>query len=277
MPLPDLNDDLKLEQAASQLEKSSTANFFDEVRDTLNKKGNELFKQARDVADDLIGHLDLIDDTKSPESIDLKAAAKVDLEDKPSKSNEGFPAPGYKGEPGINRDLEPSVHDAVRGDTLDSIARKHLGKDASRAEVAAYAKEIAVINGYDKSHKIHPGEEIKLPGHTKDGGFVTVDGDGNTLTQWQDGKILASSPDGKRGFVRVDDGRGGSFEQGWGKEDEDYYFVHRKANGDLELLNPDGTPQNIHTDLAQKRLRNVWLKDRADEKAAEERVRNSQR
>lgn len=273
MPLPDLNDNIKIEKPASELEKSSSVKLLDEVKDTLNKNGNEVFKKATDLADELIGHLELFDDGKPQEFFDIKAVATVDVEDKPAKKNDGFPAPGYKGETGINRDIEPAVHDAVKGDTLDSIARKHLGKDASNAEVAAYAKEIATINAYDKSHKIHPGEEVKLPGHTRDGGFVTVDGEGNRLTQWQDGKILASSPDGKRGFVRVDDGKGGTYEQGWGNEDEDYYFVHRKANGDLELLNPDGSPQNIHTDLDRKRLWNVWSKDRADEKAAEERAR----
>lgn len=267
MSLQEMNENIRVEKPSTNVE-SSSENFFNEIREgmqSIAKKSNEIVQGANDIAKDLLGDLDIFDSGKISDYV--KMAAVATPIEQPKK--EGFPAPGYKGEPGINRDLEPGKHEVKAGDTLEAIARKHLGKDASVAEVALHAKEIAKINGIENPRMIHQGDQLKLPGHTKDGGFVTVDGDGNRLTQWQDGSLQCESKDGSKGFKRVPDGKGGTYEKGWGKESEENYYVHRDKNGELHLLDGQGRPRNILFNTDREKLKYVYDRDRQERKAAQ--------
>jgi hypothetical protein len=96
---------------------------------------------------------------------------------------------GYRGE-GIHSDIPQGEVQAASGDSLQSIARKHLGKHASESDVIKYSKEIAKTNfGGDVNHVIHPGDTVKLPGHKKDGTFTYEGADGKNITVRPNGTV----------------------------------------------------------------------------------------
>jgi hypothetical protein len=101
----------------------------------------------------------------------------------------------YRGE-GIQRDVDPMTWTVAEGDTLESIAKKRLGTDASKDEVEKYVKEITKHNQLTPPVRLSEGQELKLPGHTKDGGYVTRDDKGNTTTLWKGGRERVVHPGG---------------------------------------------------------------------------------
>lgn len=173
----------------------------------------------------------------------------------------------YKGESGIKRDAPLDTHTVKNGDTLESIARKHLGPDASVAEVAAHAKEIAKVNGVENPKMLHAGDKLQVPGHTKDGGFITKDEQGNKHTQWPDGSYRFEEKNGSWGVDRVPDGKGGYYERGFGRNPDDNYKIAHDREG-YHILDADGNkrrPQYSHEEQLLKRIRE---RDLVSEKAA---------
>lgn len=77
----------------------------------------------------------------------------------------------------IFRDVAPRVHTTSSGDSVDAIARQHLGRDASEQEVRAHADEIRAHNGIGPGENPEPGQQILLPGHNEQGDvrLLTVD------------------------------------------------------------------------------------------------------
>src|SRR5262249_39093333 len=78
----------------------------------------------------------------------------------------------------IFRDSQPSQHTMAQGETLEALAREHLGRDASEDEVRAHVQEIQEFNG----GQVAVGQQIVLPGHTADGDVVLPLKDGTTYT-----------------------------------------------------------------------------------------------
>lgn len=157
------------------------------------------------------------------------------------------PDVAYKGEV-INKDVPPDEHTVQRGDTLSKIAKEHLGPGATPEEIRAHVKEIARINHIKDPDRISVGQELVLPGHTADGGFVTKDNSGSTLTRWQDGTERVENKD-KTGFVRKPnaDGSGAYEEHHWGPQPKDNFDVTKTADGKFLFSDkPGDQPKELY-------------------------------
>lgn len=76
----------------------------------------------------------------------------------------------------IFQDVQPQIHTVGEGETLEALARQHLGPDASDEDVRNHVREIVESNG----GKFFVGQLIVLPGHTADGDVVLLRKDGST-------------------------------------------------------------------------------------------------
>jgi len=140
----------------------------------------------------------------------------------------------------IRRDVEPAVHELRVNDTLEAIARQHLGAGASAQEVRLHISEIERLNKISNSSLIPSGTTLMLPGHTSDGGFVTWDEDGARRTEWSNGGYRVERSDGT-GYVHTPGQSNGFTERHWGPRQQDNYTV-RGRDRDLgwkedDLLN----------------------------------------
>lgn len=172
-------------------------------------------------------------------------------------------APNEMGEV-IHRDVPPAISSGGKGDSLEKVAKDHLGPGATDEEVKAHVKEIARINGIKDVNKPIDGSPMVLPGHTKDGGFVTEDAQGNKRTIWHDGVVRIENTDGS-GYVRKPGADGSYSEHHWGKNPQDNYELRKTADGKYEVADAgkdnfkpvaDGDPRG---EMAK-------LKDLADQK-----------
>lgn len=172
-------------------------------------------------------------------------------------------APNEMGEV-INRDVPPAVSSGGKGDSLEKVAKDHLGPGATDEEVKAHVKEIARINGIKDVNKPLDGSPMVLPGHTKDGGFVTEDAQGNKRTIWHDGVVRIENNDGS-GYVRKPSADGSYSEHHWGRNPQENYELRKTADGKYEVADAgkdnfkpvaDGDPRG---EMAK-------LKDLADQK-----------
>lgn len=119
------------------------------------------------------------------------------------ETEEGSPVEPYNfGNPNppkweIKRDVEPSEVTVEKGDSLWRIARRSLGPDASENEVWRQVEEMKRLNGLTGENPIiHPGDKLKVPGHTADGGLITTDADGNRTITHKDGTVRIENKDG---------------------------------------------------------------------------------
>src|SRR5262249_28664874 len=76
----------------------------------------------------------------------------------------------------IPREISGGKYYIGAGDTLISIARRHLGEGATRHEIQNHAQEIARMNHLTDNAVLRSGQRLILPGHTADGGFTFYDG-----------------------------------------------------------------------------------------------------
>ncbi len=135
----------------------------------------------------------------------------------------------YNGEE-IHKDCDPTTHTVEKGDTLSKIAKEHLGPDATKEEIAKHVKEIARLSGIENPDKIKPGQELIIPGHTKDGGMVLEDNAGSKYTRWQDGTLRVENAD-QSGYVQKPTADGGYTEHHWGKHEDQNYELTKTGDG----------------------------------------------
>lgn len=140
----------------------------------------------------------------------------------------------YRGHP-INRDVSPGKHVVQSGETLESVARSHLGAGAGETEVRQHAEEIAHVNRLDAHGNLAPGSRLLLPGHTADGGFVTMEPGGDNRTVWADGTERVEGHGS--GYVRRPDGT----EHHWGPNAGDNYDVSNTNDGGIRVQHTDGS------------------------------------
>lgn len=205
-----------------------------------------------------------VDNTKP---IDTKPADTTKPVDNPrpveaGKPGDGKPAPGKDAEGAapkdvIMKDVEPKEYEVKRGDNLTKIAKAQLGPDATPQEIHQYIKEVAKLNKIKNPDLILDGQKLQLPGHTKDGGYITLDGDGNKTTTWKDGREKFESKDGTTGWERTPDGTGGYTEKHFGTNPTDNYEMHVYADttvvvtdhkGNKETFSPNGDYKKENTD-----------------------------
>jgi len=179
------------------------------------------------------------------------------------------PVGEYSGED-IKRDVAPATTTNNQGKNLNDIARQHLGGNTSEYEIQKHVREIARINQIDDPTKPLEEAPLKLPGHTKDGGFVTEDRTGNKRTVWDDGTVRIENKDGT-GSLRKWEGEGvGYAEHHSGSKPEANYELRRNADGKYEVA--EAGTENFREptrDDADIRVERAKLKDLADSRISE--------
>jgi len=165
----------------------------------------------------------------------------------------------YKGED-IKRDVPSGNHKVSQEDKdIESIAKKHLGPDAKPEDIQKYKKEVEVVNKV--TDPLKQGQVLKLPGHTKNGGFVLEESDGSKVTRWQDGIERGESKDGKAGYVRKPDEKSGGYtEHRWGPNASDNYeliktgdrrYLVKDATSDRSVDKTDADPPDVRAERAR--------------------------
>ncbi|HEY9870820.1 MAG TPA: LysM domain-containing protein, partial [Candidatus Obscuribacterales bacterium] len=149
---------------------------------------------------------------------------------------------------GWQDDIAPERYTVQSGETIESIARQHLGSGASEEAVARHAQEILDVNFNGHQPQRIEGRQILLPGRTADGQLVTDPDHVPAIrrTVWSNGveRIEQQNSDGALagvGFVRRPDGDGAYFEHHWGPRPEDNYDLTRTAQGRYLIASPPGS------------------------------------
>src|SRR5262249_40336852 len=157
----------------------------------------------------------------------------------------------------IHRDIAPQASYTVgHGETLEQIARHHVGADAPQSDVDLYVREIRDANHLRPGQPVSDGQHLLLPGNTADGGSVLAWRDGHRRTEWPNGTVRIERADGS-GEVRRVEGEGYS-QHHWGRRPEDNYDLVRTADGHYRL---NGAEVTTHTDPRVERERARDLAD----------------
>lgn len=177
--------------------------------------------------------------------------------------------PPYAGE-GLKMDVPADFTIGKAGDTLESLAKGYLPKDATAEQIKAYEKELAIVNGLDPANPGDlAGKKLSMPGHTADGGIVTLDSNYRQTTRWQDGREKIEDPNG-RGYERTPDGSGGYKEKHWGPRPGDQFELTTGNDGQQRIADKAGDkPREVppaSKEVADERQK---LKDLAEEKIAD--------
>ncbi len=205
-------------------------------------------------------------------------AAVGDVQAQPKAADAGKgspPASDYKGE-GISRHVQPETRSAQAGDTVEKLAKEKLGNDASKEEIQKYIKEIEQVNGLKKGDPLPEGKRLSLPGHTSDGGFVTLDETGRTRhTVWPDGRDKVEDTFTGKWVLKKPSRYGQYEEHGGSKRPEENFVLVKENNGryrlaesinespfdrvrpPIELLNADNRPIGSQAlmELAEKKIK----------------------
>ncbi len=156
-----------------------------------------------------------------------------------AKVESPIPLKDYKGE-GIQLYIQPSIKFANTGDTLESIAKTRLPANATKDQLHAYQKEIAIVNGLNPSRPGDlSGKILNLPGSTSDGGMIVKDIDGKSRITWKNGNITQSDQEGHL-YTKVSDGKGGFLESNSGPRKIDSFQITKTPDGKILLADKIG-------------------------------------
>jgi LysM repeat protein len=140
----------------------------------------------------------------------------------------------------IQLKVKPSTYTAKPGDSLERIAEKHLGPAATKEQIAEHVDEIARYNQISKTkeqklgfHVLQPGEQVRLPGHEKEGGTVFTDSQNTRFTYTTDGKTKIEFKDGTS-YIRTPDAEGGHTDVHSGPKPEDRFEIKVRKDGSVE-------------------------------------------
>jgi hypothetical protein len=168
----------------------------------------------------------------------------------------------YRGEY-ITRDVNPSEHTVHSGDTVQSVARAHLGTGATDEQVQSHAREIERVNHLRTSDQLREGQVLTMPGHTLDGGYVTKDATGALHTRWQEGSERVEGINGT-GYVRHPAADGGYTQHNWGRLPENNYDITRTADGHYLVADRPGDVPRESTNPNDPRVEHARLSDLAE-------------
>lgn len=158
----------------------------------------------------------------------------------------------------INVDVQPIKYQTAAGQTLEAIAKKHLGAAASASDIKLHAAEIAQLNNIEQPEQFKASNEILfLPGHAKDGSILHKDSQGTIFSIKRDGTVQVTHKDGT-GFVRSTHKNGYS-DKHTGPHADDNFTVRFNNSG--EMLSND-----------RRRLESELAKDLPAEKQRLERL-----
>jgi len=142
----------------------AAAHLFADAYDLPQRKGRS---QGSAMTKDLPTEGTATPVRSSTESSDLASAGK-----QPS-DHEDFP---YQS---IYRNVAPELHTLAAGETLESMARRHLGEGATDEEVQHHIQEIKDLNS---GASREAGSQLVLPGHSDNGDIVLLRKDGSLYT-----------------------------------------------------------------------------------------------
>ncbi|HEY9678910.1 MAG TPA: LysM domain-containing protein [Drouetiella sp.] len=164
----------------------------------------------------------------------------------------------------IHLKVEPSTYTAKPGESLERIAEKHLGPHATKEQIEQHADEIArynqisrTKNGLPGTHVLQAGEQLRLPGHDKDGSTVFTDSQHSRFTYSTDGKTKVEFKDGTS-YTRTPDAEGGHTDVHNGPKPEDHFEVKVKNDGSVEKSTQS---QDVTPDLSVEREKLDHLAD----------------
>jgi hypothetical protein len=166
----------------------------------------------------------------------------------------------------LKMNVRPINYEVKPGETLEQIARKHLGPGATQEQVDVHVDEIVEANkktlkGADyETYAGKKGDVLRLPGHTADGADLFKDHRGTITRVTEDGKVRVTYLDGT-GFERTPDADGGITKKYFGTKPEDNYTVKLDKDGKVlvnDRVDPNHKPA---ADLASETKR---LEDLAD-------------
>ena len=133
------------------------------------------------------------------------------------------------------------------GETLLSIAERHLGPSFSPGEHEAYVREIQQVNGLPGQTEAPPRHSLVLPGHTADGGFIITDG-GRTLTKYRSGQKIFETAE-LRKFTQIPAADGTLTEEHVGPGGTDTFVATRSRDGKYKFSEKTGTrPYKVSAD-----------------------------
>lgn len=142
----------------------------------------------------------------------------------------------------IRLDVQPTKYQTTAGQTLEAIARIHLGASASANDIKLHVTEIARLNDITQPEKFKATKEIlNLPGHTKDGAVLHRDSQSTIFSIKPDGTVQATHKDGS-GFVRTKE-KDGYSDRHHGPQPEDNFTVRFNNKGEV-LSNDRRRPES---------------------------------
>jgi hypothetical protein len=159
---------------------------------------------------------------------------------------------------GSGKTVAESQHVTKHGETLDGIARKTLGPQASEKEVERYARVVASENGITDPKKMQAGTKLDMPAHQKDGTitFTSSDNRDEHWTVHKDGSVeMHNKADGTALTRKPLDQSGSYQEHHTGPKPEDNYET-RYTNKDHTYMtsrtSADGTTVTTGSDGYRK-------------------------
>ena len=138
----------------------------------------------------------------------------------------------------LKMNVRPMKYEVKPGETLEEIARKHLGPKATQEQVDVHLKHIVDSNlkflgGRDAdTYEGEKGDILRLPGYTTDGADLYKDHRGTTYKVTDDGKMRVTYLDGS-GFERTRNDDGGITKSYFGARPQDNYTVVLDAQGKI--------------------------------------------
>ncbi len=155
--------------------------------------------------------------------------------------------------------LIPKVHQVKAGEVLNRIARGHLGEGTNERRVQQHIADIVRVNGLVSADKIREGQNLKLPGETKDGGFAVKDSAGNVRIDWKDGSSRQQNANGTGFSKQMQDGK--LVTKHWGPRPGDHYQIEKSgtnkvlidiAEEDRVVPSNDASIQQARTKLLER-------------------------
>jgi len=179
--------------------------------------------------------------------------------------------------------IAPERYTTRGGETLEAIARQHLGSSASQADIDRHIQEIWQSNTSQpmpeltdlRNFSVAGNTILRLPSRTVDGQLVEQADHAPSVRRivWNNGVERIEHQDGQGnptgvGFVRRPDTAGAYSEHHWGPRTEDNYDLTRTAEGRYLVSAPPGAVPLDRTDANDSRVNAARWDDRAQRSEA---------
>lgn len=182
---------------------------------------------------------------------------------------------GYAGEPIFaNQHVPTGSYQAGTGETLVSIAQKHLGVGSTNAEQEAYAREIQMVNGLKGGKEAPPHQQLVLPGHDcwPDGkggtfGALIIRDGAREIQTFKDGAQIIKNSRTERYFQPMAAAdHNGTIEYHHGNGASDEFFVRHTKDGQYHYYEKEGGKEHHASTDAGVKAAHAKLHELAEKK-----------